>query len=167
MHIPPYYKRESWQRFLAGTFVGAILAFFVFIYMYGQLYEGWVEKNLELHAELQELKSNYQALEENNKELDQKYNKKITISSIEIHITNQEKLDLDRFIIREFEEKIKNEMSDVIGKEVANFSENHKLLIKIVENKPYKIDDFSYQATVEHLFITEKLSVYLTLSPSS
>lgn len=167
VHIPPLYKRESWQRFMAGTFVGAILAFCVFVYMYGQLYENWVEENLELHAALQELNSNYKALEENNKELDQKYQQKVTISSIKITITNQEKLDLDRLIAREFEEKIKAEMTEIIGRDVESLSENYSLLIKTIENKTYRIDDFSYQAEVKHLFITEVLSLQIELTPGT
>lgn len=167
MHIPPYYKRESWQRFLAGTFVGAIIAFIVFVYMYGQLYENWVEENLELHAKLQELNSNYKASEEKNKELDQKYQKKITITSVQITITNQEKLDLDRLIVREFEETIKAEITDIIGRDVESLSENYNLLIKTIENKRYRIDSFSYQAKVRHLFITEILNLHIELTPAN
>ncbi|CQR48122.1 Sporulation membrane protein YtrI [Paraliobacillus sp. PM-2] len=164
MHIPPYYKRESWQRFLAGTFAGAIIAFFVFVYMYGQLYEGWVEENLELRAQLQEIKSNYKALEESNKELDQRYQQKATVSSIEINISNQKQLNLDRLIIREFEEVIKKEINEVIGKEVDDLSENYSFLIRTIENKTYEIHDFSYQAKVQHLFVTEKLEAHIKLT---
>ncbi len=164
MHIPPYYKRESWQRFLAGNFVGAIIAFFVFVYMYGQLYEGWVEENLELHAKLQEITANYEALQESNKELDQRYQQKTAISSIEIEISNQKKLNLDDLIIREFEEAVKQEINEVIGKEVDSLSENYSFLIHTIENKTYKIDEFAYQAQVDHLFITETLKAHITLT---
>ncbi|MFB1050843.1 sporulation membrane protein YtrI [Paraliobacillus sp. JSM ZJ581] len=164
MHIPPFYKRESWQRFLAGTFVGAILAFFVFVYMYGQLYEGWVEENLELRAQLQEIKSNYKALEENNKQLDQRYQQRTTVSSIEITILNQKQLDLDDLIIREFEEIIKLEINEAIGKEVDDLSKNYSFLIRTLENKIYRIHNFSYQANVQHLFIKETLEVHIKLN---
>ncbi|WP_182201075.1 sporulation membrane protein YtrI [Paraliobacillus salinarum] len=167
MHIPPYYKRESWQRFLAGTFVGAMIAFFIFVYMYGQLYEGWIEENLELRAQLQEIKSNYQALEENNKQLDQRYQKRSTVSSIEIKITNQNQLDLDNLIIREFEETIKQEINEAIGKEVDDLSKNFSFLIRTLENKVYSIHNFSYQADVQHLFIKETLEVHIKLHPAN
>lgn len=164
MHIPPYYKRASWQRFFAGTFVGAITAFLVFIYMYGQMYENWVEENLDLRAQLQEMSANYQALEQSNKELDQQFQQKATIASITINISNQEQLNLDHLIARELEESIKKEWHDVIGKDVASLSENYTFLIRTVENKTYKIDDFSYEAQVDHLFVTETLEAYVTLT---
>lgn len=163
MHIPPYYKKENWQRFLAGTFVGAILAYSVFIYMYGQLYENWVEKNLSLHAELQELQTNYQVLEENKDELDQKYQQKLTISAFKITIINHEAYKLDRFILHDLEDMIKEEVSEILGKEVASLTENYMMLIRMVENKVYRVDDFSYQAVVRHLFINETSEIHIEL----
>ncbi|GAA5416339.1 sporulation membrane protein YtrI [Paraliobacillus ryukyuensis] len=163
MHIPPYYKKESWQRFLAGTFVGAIIAFVVFMYMYGQLYEGWVEENLELRSQLSDSKAKYKALEESNKELDQRYQKQATISSIQIHISNSEQLDLDPLIIREFEEAIKNEIEDAIGQEIERISESYSFVIRSIENKVFSIDGFAYQAKVDHLFIMETLEIHVTL----
>lgn len=167
MHIPPYYKRKEWQRFLAGLFTGAIFAYFVFIYMYGQLYENWVEENLSLRTELQELQANYKLLEENNAELDQKYQQRLRVSSIEIIILNEEEFRLDRFILRDLEDMIKQEASEILGKEVSSVTENHSLLLRTVENKVYEIDGFRYQAEVKYLFINETSEIHIELKQAN
>lgn len=163
MHIPPYYKRKEWQRFLAGTFVGAILAYAVFIYMYGQLYENWVEQNMDLRAELQELEASYEALEKNNEELDQRYQQRLMVSSIDIVIMNHETFRLDRFILQDLEEMIKEEVKEILGREVSSVTENHILLLRMIENKVYNIEGSSYQAEVRHLFISESSEIHLEL----
>ncbi len=48
MHIPPYYKRPSFQRFFAGICIGTIIGYLIFIYMFGELQEKWIEENLAL-----------------------------------------------------------------------------------------------------------------------
>ena len=55
MHFIPYYKNKNWQRFFVGLFIGAIISYFIFIYMYGQLLEKRIEENLQLRIEKQEL----------------------------------------------------------------------------------------------------------------
>lgn len=162
MHIPPYYKKESWQRFLAGAFIGAIIGYIVFIYMYGQFYERWVEENLAVRSELNELKENYKALQE-----DEKSKEDITINSIVIKITNQKELKLDSLIVHQLEELIKTQIKDVIGKDIKSLSKNYTFIMSTVENKNYKIDEFTYQATTKQLFITGPtltMNVELSLS---
>ena len=154
MHIPPYYKKESWQRFFAGVFIGAIISFTVFVYMHGVFYERWVEENLDLRAQLNELQLNYDDLVESNKELNQKSKEHITIDKIEININNEEKLKLDSLIVLELEEMIKGQIQGVIGKDINSLSENYQLLTAAIENKTYVKDKFNYSATVKNLFIT-------------
>ncbi|WP_440896096.1 sporulation membrane protein YtrI [Amphibacillus sp. Q70] len=163
MHFPPFYKNKNWQRLFVGIFIGGILSYFVFIYMFGQLMEKRIEENLQLRTEKQELELAYRTLEENMSDLNDKYQQKLLIHSVDIVIINAEAFRLDRFSLHELEELIKNEVSDILGKEVNTFTEHYPLLIKMVENKTYEINDLSYQATVKHLFINERSEIHIEL----
>ncbi|MDL4840671.1 sporulation membrane protein YtrI [Aquibacillus rhizosphaerae] len=163
MHIPPYYKRASWQRFLAGAFLGAIIAFAVFIFMYGKFHERWVEENLKLRSELNQLQHNYKTLEESKKELDQKSKEDIKVQTIIINIENETELKLDSLIVHQLQEQIKEEINHVVGKSTSSLSDNYELLIATIENKTYPVDEFSYNAVVNQLFVTENLTVNVQL----
>ncbi|MCT2537173.1 hypothetical protein NC661_02535 [Aquibacillus koreensis] len=153
MHIPPYYKRAGWQRFLAGAFIGAIISFAIFLYMYGQFQERWIEDNLSLRSELNTLQRNYEALEESKNKLDEQSKKEITVEEIEISIENEKQLKLDRLIVHTLEQKILDEINHVIGQSTNSLSENYQLLTAAIENKTLHEDNFSYQAVVKNLFI--------------
>lgn len=163
MHIPPYFKFKDWQLLLVGMFIGALIGYLVFIYMYGELMEKRIEENLRLRTERQELQLAYETLEENLTELNEKYQQKLVINAIDIIITNADRFKLDRFILHELEELIKEEVSDILGSEVATINENYPLLIKMVENKKYEIDGFTYQAYIKHLFINEQSEIHIEL----
>ncbi|MBM7572878.1 sporulation membrane protein YtrI [Aquibacillus albus] len=164
MHIPPYYKKESWQKFLVGAFLGAIIAYAIFIYMYGQFYERWVEENLALRSELNDLESNYNTLKE---EFNAKSKEKVTVNAIEVSIMNQKQLKLDSLIVHQLEELIKEQIKDVLGKDIESLSENYTLLTSTIENKIYKVDGFSYSASVNQLFLTSTLRLNVQLKISN
>lgn len=163
MHFIPYYKNKNWQRFFVGLFIGAIISYFIFIYMYGQLLEKRIEENLQLRIKKQELKLNYRTLEENMSDLNQKYQEKLLVHSVEITIINAETFKLDRFSIHELKELMMIEVSDIVGKEVTTLTEHYPLLIRSIENKTYKINDFSYRAKIKHLFINEQSQIHIEL----
>ncbi|WP_186578390.1 sporulation membrane protein YtrI [Aquibacillus kalidii] len=172
MHIPPYYKKESWQRFFAGTFFGGIIAFIVFIYMYGQLYENWVEENINLRARVNELETNNKVLEENKKEADKQSQQQLSIDEITISIQNLKelKLEKDSLMKHQLEQAIKEEIIHIIGQDVQSVADNYQLLISTIENKTYKIDnlsEFTYSATVNRLFLTPSfVQIHVELSIS-
>lgn len=166
MHVPPYHRNKSWQRFFAGVFFGAIISFCILLYFHGTLYERWAVENSELRGEISDLKSRNKALEEDKDEFDEKKQKQITVNTIEIHIENGKELRLDRLIEHQLEEMVKEEIKDVIGKDINNLAENDQLLISTVENKRYKVDDFIYEATVERLIISPTLKLTINLAIS-
>lgn len=165
MHIPPYYKRESWQRFFAGVFIGGIVAFTIFIYMYGQFYERWVEENLNLRSQLSKLEDNYKVLEDSKKELDQKSKKDITVDTITIKIDNEKELKLenDSLMVHQLEEQIRKEINHVIGKGVNSLIDNYQLLESTIENKTFQVDEFAYNAKIKRLFVAQELQIHVSL----
>lgn len=61
MHIPPYYKKESWQRFFIGAFFGAVIAYVIIMYMYGSMYEKLYEENVNFASQVNDLKKQNEA----------------------------------------------------------------------------------------------------------
>lgn len=161
MHIPPYHKRPSWQLFIVGAAFGAIISYFVLIFMYGTMYEKLVEENLELTSEKNELSRQNKALLEDNENLNEKTNEEPTIDTIEINITNGEQLKLDRLIIHELEEMIKEELNHIVGQEINTIADNDFLIERLVENKRFTVDDFTYYFDIKKLTISKVVKITL------
>jgi hypothetical protein len=159
MHIPPYFKKVSWQRFLSGTFIGAILSFCIFLYMHGELYETWVEERAKLESKINDL----ELLLEDTKEKDEQSEKRIQVKEIDIIIEDEKKLKLDDLSVYQLKEMVKGEMKHVVGKDTRTISENYRLLISTIENKLYEIDDFKYKLKVKVLAITQKLRIVVSV----
>ncbi|ENH96949.1 hypothetical protein J416_08197 [Gracilibacillus halophilus YIM-C55.5] len=166
MHIPPYYKKPSWQRFFAGICVGCIIGYLVFVFMYGQLHEKWIEENLSLRSKLQDLNKSYETLLENHEELSKQRQEGIQIEEVSIDFLNLKelKLDNDRLMIHQLEEAVREEASHAVGKNIDSFSESIDLFISSIENKTIKIDDFAFEATVRRIIVSEQLQLAITLS---
>lgn len=166
MHIPPYYKKKSWQHFIIGICTGVLVAYSIFIFMHGSMYEQLYENNLELQSQVNELKSHNDSLLKDKKESVAKSKAKLTIDRIEILITNQEELKLDRLIIHQLDKMIKQEINHLIGQDIKIVSESDQLLLSTIENKSFSVDDFTYFFEVERLTISDtiKLVMYAKIS---
>ncbi|QKY69670.1 sporulation membrane protein YtrI [Lentibacillus sp. CBA3610] len=158
MHIPPYHKKPSFQRFLVGMFIGAVIAYFVFVYMHGSMYGQLLEENRDLKSEVTELNNQNEALLEDNEDLDEQSKEPIKVEAIEITIINEEDLP-DRLIIHDLEELMKEEIEHIIGQDLSIISESDGLLTATLENKVFTVDDFEFQFTVEKLYLTPTVKI--------
>ncbi|MGP4064834.1 sporulation membrane protein YtrI [Oceanobacillus sp. M65] len=157
MHIPPYHKKKTWQRFFAGALVGGIIAYIIFIFMYGTMYENQLKENLELTSQVNDLKNQNEALLKDTENL----KTPVTVSVIDITIENAEEISLDSLVVPKLEELVKDEISHITGQSVSIVDEIDQLLISAIENKEYTIDDLRYQFTVRKLTISETVKVFL------
>lgn len=157
MHIPPYHKKKTWQRFFAGSLVGGIIAYIIFIFMYGTMYENQLKENLELTSQVNDLKNQNEALLKDTENL----KTPVTVSVIDITIENAEEISLDSLVVPKLEELVKDEISHITGQSVSIVDEIDQLLISAIENKEYTIDDIHYQFTVRKLTISETVKVFL------
>lgn len=157
MHIPPYHKKATWQRFFVGAVIGAILSYGVYLYIYGSLYEQLLEDNLELEAEVTELEKQNEALTQDKEDLDEQKEQPITVETIEINITNESELRLDRLIVHQLEELINEEINHLIGENVTIIDESSQLLRSSIENKGFSVDDFTYYFDVLQLTISRNM----------
>ncbi|SHF78476.1 sporulation membrane protein YtrI [Ornithinibacillus halophilus] len=159
MHIPPYYKKPGWQRFFVGVFFGGLISYFVVIYMYGSMYGQLLEENTKLDSELKNAEKRIETLEENNANLDEQSKKPIAVEEIEMTIVNAEQLKLDSLITHQLEELVKEEVDQIIGEDVNIVTESSALIISSIENKNFKVDDFSYAFEVKQITIAKQVKI--------
>lgn len=159
MHIPPYYKRKSWQRFFVGTFFGAVIAYCILLFMYGTMYEQLVEQNLELQSDISELKVQNKALLKDKENLNQQSKESNTVETIEIDITNEEELKLDKLIVHQLEELVKEEISHIVGQDIRTVYDSNQLLMSTIQNKRFRVDEMTYTFTVETLLVSETVEL--------
>lgn len=167
MHIPPYLKNKSWQRFFLGIATGSVIAYALFIFMYGSMYERLFEKNLSLQSQVSELDSQNEALSEDKKAIDEENKERLTVERIEIFISNADKLHLDRLIIHQLDDMIKKEINHIIGNDIRTVAESGKLLQSTIQNKEFSIDDFTYNFEVETMTISNTVELTLIAKISS
>lgn len=167
MHAPPYHKKRTWQRFLAGAVIGAILSYWIFIYMYGTMYEQLLEQKLELESRVTDLENQNAALLEDNENLDERTAEAATVEAVEITITNGEELSLDRLIVHQLEEMLKEELSHLIGEDLSLISGSDRLLVSTIQNKGFSIDQFTYYFTVTKLIMSQTIRLEVEAKQSS
>lgn len=159
MHIPPYHKKRSWQILLIGAFFGAVIAYLLLVFMYGRMYEASLSEQIQLETKVKELTRQNQALMEDKEDLQEKSDP--TILSIHLQFLNEKDLHLDRLITHQLEDLLQNELGAVIGREVDSVAENDQLLIDLIENQTFTIDDLSYSFEVKKIAISTKLRLSL------
>lgn len=159
MHIPPYHKKKSIQHFLLGAITGACIAYVIFTFMYGKMYEDILLDKIQLQTKVSELTRQKEVLLMDKEQLQEKA--VLTVDSIELHFLNSEALKLDRLIIHQFEALIKQELNDVIGKESEALAASDTLLIALIENKQFTIDALTYEFEIRKLAISSKVSLTL------
>lgn len=159
MHIPPYHKKPSWQRFLVGAAIGAILSYIVIMYMYGSQYEKLIANNYELQAQVTKVKAQNEALLKDKEDLSEKSNQSLTVQDIEVEITNGADLKLDRLITFQLEEMIKAAIYSIIGEKIEVVAASDNLLESTIENKGFTVDDFTYYFDITKLAFTQTVKI--------
>ncbi len=159
MHIPPYFLKRSWQRFLFGCFIGAVCAYTIFIFMYGSMYEQLYEENVQMQSEVAELKKQNEALLADKEDLNKKSDEAVTVETIEVKITNKEELKLDRLITHQLEDMIRQELDYIIGTDINTLAESDHLLLAAIENKDFTIDEFTYSFEISLLTISRQVKI--------
>lgn len=141
--------------------MGAIIAYALFVFMNGQLYEQLLTESYELQAELSELEKQNELLQQDKQDLDERANQAITIEKITIQIENEEELRLDRLVSHQMNEMLKAELEHLLGEEVTAVEKSGQLLVSTLEKNPLTIDEVTYNFTVKRLVISTHLKFTL------
>lgn len=163
MRIPSERQVRKWNHFLTGMIFGAIIAYILFIFMNGQLYEQLLSESYELQAELSELEKQYELLEQDKEDLDERAKQAITVEKMTIEILNEEDLRLDRLASHQMVEQIKENAEHLLGKDINVAEQSSELLITTIENKQLTIDEITYDVTVDRLIIAPHLKLKITV----
>ncbi|RPF55363.1 sporulation membrane protein YtrI [Aquisalibacillus elongatus] len=163
MHIPPYYKKPKWQAFFLGVLAGGIIGYIVFLYMFGEHTERWIEENLTLRQDLRQLENDYELIKEETDDLNKQNEQRLNIRDVEIEFVNIEQMRLDRFTSLRLTALVEDEISTVIGRNIESVGEQHELLIRTIENKNFRVNDINYQVKVTLLVIGPTLDISLEI----
>lgn len=164
MRIPPYHKKPSWERFFAGMIFGAIVTWFFFLFTYGTFQQKQVTLIKEQREHISDLNDQIKIFQNDLYKLNEDNKRKLLIQSVEVNLINAEQYRIpqpDRLAI---EEEIKDQISDVITKDIESVYQTKEILKRSIENKRFKGDGHDYQVKVEELIIYTRLSVQLRIS---
>ncbi|WP_077299074.1 sporulation membrane protein YtrI [Virgibacillus pantothenticus] len=159
MHIPPYHKKATWQRFFVGVMVGGILAYCSLLYMYGKMYEDLIIRNHEMQNEISQLRTQNESLLEDNDELNEKSAKQVSVESISFTVENTDELRMDRLIAGKLEELVQEELKHIIGKDLAIIAESDSLIAAALENKAFTVEEFDYSFSITKLIISNHIKI--------
>ncbi|MBB5324501.1 uncharacterized protein YqiB (DUF1249 family) [Anoxybacillus tepidamans] len=165
MRIPPYYRDKTWQRFFAGAAIGAVMSWFVFLYLFGTLQEKQVRHIAELQDKIVDLENDIRIWQEDYVKLNKANKKKLTVQEIRIHLANADQYKLDSYMTFHIEESVKADVSHLIAKDIETVYKSKELLKKAIENKTYTINEQTYKLEITELFLFTTLSVELKLKP--
>ncbi|WP_121639476.1 sporulation membrane protein YtrI [Virgibacillus sp. Bac330] len=159
MHIPPYHKKVTWQRFFVGVMVGGVIAYCILLYMYGTMYEDLIIRTNHMQSEISQLRNQNESLLADNDELNEKSVKQVTIESISFTVKNTEELRIDRLIAGKLEELVQEELKHIIGKDLSIIAESDSLIVASLENKTFTVEEFDYTFSVNKLIISNNIKI--------
>jgi len=163
MRIPPYYRKPTWQQFFAGAVIGGVISWFIFLYIFGvwqEKYSQEIQKQREEIADLTNEKTIWQ--EEFNK-ANKENQKKLTVQSIYIKITNKDKYHLDQLSVFQMEDKVKEDISIMMAKDIESVYNSRELIRRTIENKTLKVNDKRFKLKVTEMTIYTTLSIDLEI----
>jgi hypothetical protein len=163
MRIPPYYRKRSWQRFLAGVAIGGLISWFIFLYIFGEWQEKYSKQIKKQEEDIADLIQDKKIWQEEYKELNKKNQKQLTIQDIKIKVKNSDKYKLDSFSVFEIEKQIKEDINIMEAKDLDTVYKSRELIKKIIENKVFKINEKRYRAEVKEMVIYTTLSIQVDI----
>ncbi|HHY72735.1 MAG TPA: sporulation protein [Bacillus bacterium] len=161
MRIPPFYQLRSWQRFLAGVFVGTIAGWLVFLFMYGHIQDKQINLLLEQKATIRDLENEKAIWQKDYEKFNEENKKKLIIEEINFIFTNEKKLMLNEFTKFNLKEAIKQDINSLIKQDIETVAANTQLIINTIENKIITLEGQKYQMKVEQLHLYTRLDLYL------
>ncbi|WP_191560626.1 sporulation membrane protein YtrI [Metabacillus idriensis] len=164
MRIPPLYKKPSWQRLFAGMVLGAIISWCIFLYTFGEWQEDLVTEIEDQAYSIEELKKTNKIYKEEITALNKINQEKLRVQSIHVTLLNGERYQFTTLNTYMIQDHVKEDISDVIAKDLESVYKSRKLLKKAIENKIYKIDDKQYKVEIEEMFIYTTLFIELKVS---
>ncbi len=164
MRIPDFYQNVGWQRFFSGIFVGSLVAWFIFLHMYGVLQEEQAQKIIILQDEIKDMKGDMNLWQQDYMERNKENANKLIIEKIKIDITNAEKTHLGEYSKFQIEESVKENIHHLVAKDIETAYQSREILKKAIENKIYVVNNLRYEVRVREILFFTTLSVNLEVT---
>ncbi|WP_078432353.1 sporulation membrane protein YtrI [Metabacillus halosaccharovorans] len=164
MRIPPHYQQPTWQRFFAGAAIGAIISWGVFLFIYGVNQEKHSTIINEQKQIIQELQNDNKIYKEEYTKLNKEAQKKLTIQEINVHLTNGDRFNFKEFRINIIENKIKEDLFDLVAKDIESVSSNQLLIERTIENRTFDIEGKKYHLEMIKLVLHTTLYIEVEIS---
>jgi gas vesicle protein len=162
MRIPPFYQRPNWQRFLGGIFLGAVIGWLFFLYIYGESYNKQVLELKKKQAEIDDLKKDIEEIWKKDYEECNKQNQRLLkVQEIKIKLNHHDKMSL--LTVEKLQQEAKNYLRDLIKKDIETVAKNKEFIMKTIQDKSFVVDDQKYQLRVQHFFLFTTLELHLTV----
>ena len=153
MRIPPYYQKPTWQQFFAGTVIGGVISWFIFLFIFGEWQEDYSKEITKQQNVITDLKKEKIIWQEEFNKLNKDNQAKITVQNIYIKIKNKDKYHLDQLSVFEMEDNIKGDIGMMVAKDIETVYNSRELIKKIIENKILPVNDKRYKVKVTELTI--------------
>lgn len=163
MRIPPLYKEKEWQLFMGGVVIGGLLAWGIFLYMYGSFQDKQLRILIQQQETIQQLETEKNVLIEDKQKLNEETKDKLVVQDIQVKITNAKEAQLDALLQEQLTNAILDDLQDLLTDHVETVSNNKEMLKKLIENKEYKVDSKVYQFHVETIYFDTTLEIYVRI----
>ncbi|MFC7061541.1 sporulation membrane protein YtrI [Halobacillus seohaensis] len=164
MYIPPQLRKKEWRRFYAGCILGVITGYVLFVFINDQFHERLQEENIQLSTQLNELEAKYDGLLNAEKEDDDEESQALTIQEIVPSFSNAKELHIDKLTQHQLSSMVKDQLQTITGENIEEIASQSDLIIKIIENKSFIVEDFNYKLTIERLIISNQVILLLSIS---
>ncbi|ABO68015.1 MULTISPECIES: sporulation membrane protein YtrI [Geobacillus] len=165
MRISPHYQSPSWQRFFAGAAIGALISWFVFLYIFGVLQEKQARHVNELNEQIADLQNEIRIWQEDYIHYNKEMKKKLTVQDVSVHLANAKQYKLDSYTTFRIEDSVKEDLSHLITKDIETVYNSRDLIKRAIENKTYTIHEKPYRLQIHTLTIFTILAVEVKLTP--
>ncbi len=163
MRIPPYYHHPSWQRFIAGVIIGALISWLIFLYMFGVLQEEQAKIIKKQQDEIADLEKEKQIWQNDFAELNKKNKEMLTVHEIKVKIYNYERYNIDPLSVFEKEEEVKEDLNILLAKDLDFAYKSRDLIKRMIQNKTIRINDKRYALEIREIFIYTTLTIQLEI----
>ncbi|BAI86436.2 sporulation protein [Bacillus subtilis] len=143
---------------------GAVISWFFFLFTYGTFQEEQVSLIEKQKEHVKDLNNQISIYQEDLHKLNEDNKRKLLIQSVSVKLLNGDKYKISQPDKTKFEEHVKDDISEVITKDIESVYQTKDLLKRTIENKVYMINEKKYEATVRELIIYTRLTVELEIS---
>ncbi|NRG44667.1 sporulation protein [Bacillus sp. CRN 9] len=165
MRVAPYYRRPSWQRFFAGMAIGAVISWCIFVYIFGEWQERYSLEIRTQKATITELTKEKEIWQEEFKKLNQENEELLTVQEIIVKIDNAavDKYKLDLYSLYETEDKIKEDINMLMGKDIDTVAKSTELTKRIISNKTHTLNGKRYRVKITEMIIFTTITIKVEL----